>query len=140
MPAQHLHTTAQAIWADPVATTWWHRRLDQLKQGHLDNFFAALKWLARRHSTVDPDVSPKRLLQYFQDNRHRLIYRWALDNNLPIGSGAVESAARHIVQQRLKQSGMRWSDPGAQAVLNLRTLHRNGEFEQYWENYAASGL
>ncbi|MGH9915396.1 MAG: hypothetical protein ACRD63_08940, partial [Pyrinomonadaceae bacterium] len=56
-----------------------------------------------------------------------------LESKLPIGSGAVESAARHIVQQRLKQSGMRWSDAGAQSILNLRTLHRNGEFEQYWE-------
>jgi hypothetical protein len=53
-----------------------------------------------------------------------------------IGSGQVESAARHIVQQRLKQSGMRWSDAGAQAILNLRTLHRNGDFEQYWETLA----
>lgn len=138
--AEHLHATAQSVWADPIATAWWQRRLDQLKQGHIDNFFAALKLLARRHTTADPDLSPNRLLQYFQDNRHRLIYRWALDHNLPIGSGSVESAARHIVQQRLKQSGMRWSDPGAQAVLNLRTLHRNGQFEQYWENYAASGL
>lgn len=138
--AEHLHATAQAIWTDPVATSWWHRRLDQLKQGRLDNFFAALQWLDRRHTTTDPDLSPGRLLQYFQDNRQRLNYRWALDHKLPIGSGSVESAARHIVQQRLKQSGMRWSDPGAQAVLNLRTLHRNGEFEQYWENLAASGL
>jgi len=38
----------------------------------------------------------------------------------------------------LKQSGMRWSLPGAQAVLNLRTRHRNGQFEQYWENFAAA--
>jgi hypothetical protein len=52
----------------------------------------------------------------------------------------VESGARHIVQQRLKQSGMRWSDPGAQAILNLRTLHRNGDFEQYWANFAAVGF
>ncbi len=65
---------------------------------------------------------------------------WASKHHLPIGSGAVESAAGHLLQQRLKQSGMRWSDPGAQAILNLRTLHRNGEFEQYWENFAAAGF
>ena len=138
--AEHLHATAQAIWPDSIATNWWHRRLDQLKEGRLDNFFAALQWLDRRHTTTDPELSPARLLDYFQNNRQRLNYRWALDNKLPIGSGSVESAARHIVQQRLKQSGMRWSDPGAQAVLNLRTLHRNGQFEQYWENLAAVGL
>jgi hypothetical protein len=44
---------------------------------------------------------------------------------------------RHIVQQRLKQSRMRWSIQGAQALLNLRTRYRSGQFEQYWENKAA---
>lgn len=137
--AQHLYQTAQAVWPAVTAKSWWQRRLDQLQQAEIENFFAALKWLARRHQTADPDVSPERLLQYFQENRERLNYQWALRNHLPIGSGSVESAARHIVQQRLKQSGMRWSDSGAQAILNLRTLHRNGGFENYWENYAACG-
>ena len=43
-------------------------------------------------------------------------------------AGQVESAARHIVQQRLKQSGMRWSDPGAQAILNRMLLNLQGLF------------
>jgi hypothetical protein len=97
-----------------------------------------LKLTAKRHTSSDPAVSPERLLHYFEENRHRLGYAEALKRNLPVGSGGVESAGRHIVQQRLKQSGMRWSIPGAQAILNLRTRHRNGQFEQYWENYAAA--
>lgn len=40
---------------------------------------------------------------------------------LPVGSGAIESAARHLVQQRLKGPGMRWSVAGAQAILALRS-------------------
>lgn len=121
-----------------IANQWWHRRLDQLKAGELGNFFAALKLIAKQRTTSDPAVSPKRLLHYFEENRQGLGYAEALKHNLPIGSGVVESAGRHIVQQRLKQSGMRWSIPGAQAILNLRTRHRNGQFEQYWENYAAA--
>lgn len=133
--AEHLHATAEAVWPEKAtAQRWWQQRLEQLRGSQEANFFAALQWLAKRHTTNDADVSPQRLLKYFQDNRERLNYTWALRHHLPIGSGQVESAARHIVQQRLKQSGMRWSDPGAQAILNLRTLHRNGEFEQYWEN------
>ncbi len=135
--AEHLHKTAAALWSDATADSWWHRRLDQLKEGELGNFFAALKLSAKRHHTTDPDLSPDRLLTYFEDNRQRLGYVEALGRNLPIGSGIVESAGRHIVQQRLKQSGMRWSVQGAQAILNLRTRHRSGQFEQYWENLAA---
>jgi hypothetical protein len=136
--AEHLHKTAVALWPEAVANKWWQRRLGQLKTGELGNFFAALKLIAKRKTTSDPTVSPEKLLRYFEDNRQRLGYAEALKRNLPIGSGVVESAGRHIVQQRLKLSGMRWSLPGAQAVLNLRTRHRNGQFEQYWENYATA--
>ncbi len=136
--AEHLHKTAVALWPDGIADKWWHRRLDELKAGDFGRFFAALKLTAKRWTTSDPEVSPERLLNYFEENRHRLRYAEALKLNLPIGSGIVESAGRHIVQQRLKQSGMRWSIPGAQAILNLRTRHRNGQFEQYWENHAAA--
>jgi hypothetical protein len=136
--AEHLHLTAVALWSEGVANQWWRRRLAQLKDGELGNFFAALKLIAKRRTTSDPAISPERLLKYFEENRQRLGYAEALKHNLPIGSGVVESAGRHIVQQRLKQSGMRWSIPGAQAILNLRTRHRNGQFEQYWENYAAA--
>ena len=138
--AQHLFATAALLWPATTADRWWHRRLTQLQQGELPNFFGALKRLKRTHPNIVSDSSPERLLQYFCDNQQRLGYNWALKNHLPIGSGSVESAARHIVQQRLKQAGMRWSDQGAQAILNLRTLHRNGEFEQYWENFAAVGF
>lgn len=136
--AEHLHQTAAALWPKGTAQVWWQRRLDQLKAGELGNFFAALKLIARRRETSDPQLSPQRLLGYFEDNRQRLGYAEALRRNLPIGSGVVESAGRHIVQQRLKQSGMRWSLPGAQAVLNLRTRHRSGQFEQYWADVATA--
>ncbi len=134
--AEHLYQTATALWPEGMAQGWWHRRLHQLKAGELGNFFAALQLIARRHQTSDPEPSPQRLLRYFEDNRQRLGYAEALRQKLPIGSGMVESAGRHIVQQRLKQSGMRWSLPGAQAVLNLRARHRSGQFEQYWEDVA----
>ncbi len=42
------------------------------------------------------------------------------DQHLPIGSGAVEASAKHLVQHRMKQAGSRWSDLGARAILDLR--------------------
>lgn len=135
--AEHLYKTASNLWPETKALEWWHRRLDQLKEGQLNNFFASLQWLARRHSEDDSEESPTRLLSYFQSNSKRLDYRRAIADNLPIGSGPAESAISHIIQQRLKQSGMRCSDDGAQSILDMRTLHRNGDFEQYWEALAA---
>jgi len=56
---------------------WWQHRLRQLKEGKIDNFFDALNGWPRTHNTDAPDISPKRLLQYFQENRDRF--------NLPLG-------------------------------------------------------
>jgi hypothetical protein len=136
--AEHLHKTAAALWPKETADAWCRERLQQLKAGKLDNFFSELRKVTEERAPNDPAVDPKRLLNYFETNRNRLGYADALKNNRPIGSGTIESTGRHIVQLRLKQSGMRWSLPGAQAVLNLRTRHRSGQFEQYWENFAAA--
>ena len=133
--AEHLHATAKSLWTEERAGSWVHERLDQLQTGRLGSFFASLRRLPPDASAGEAEASPQRLLEYFLKNRRRLDYRSALRKNLPIGSGVVESAGRHIVQLRLKQSGMRWSPNGAQAILNLRTLHRSGDFEQYWEDH-----
>ena len=56
-----------------------------------------------------------------------------------IGSGPVEAACRQAVGQRLKGSGMRWSEPGADAVCHLRTLFRSekGQWDAYWHAQTA---
>ena len=67
----------------------------------------------RRHEVT-------KVIRYFTKNLDKMKYRSLRDRGLPIGSGMVESACKTVVQARLKQSGMRWSIPGGQAILNLR--------------------
>jgi hypothetical protein len=57
-------------------------------------------------------------------------YRAAGD---PIGSGVAEGACRHLVQDRLEQRGMRWTSSGAEALLPVRALYLNDEWEEYLE-------
>jgi len=57
---------------------------------------------------------------YFRTNAERMRYPRYREQGLLVGSGAVESAAKHLVQQRMKRAGMRWSDLGARAILHLR--------------------
>ena len=45
----------------------------------------------------------------------------------PIGSGVVEGACRHLVKDRMEQTGMRWRIEGAQAILNLRAIYVNDD-------------
>jgi hypothetical protein len=58
--------------------------------------------------------------QYFRTNQARMDYPTFRQAGLPLGSGAIEAAGRHLVQLRMKRAGARWSDAGGQAVLNVR--------------------
>ena len=61
-------------------------------------------------------------LVYFFTNKDRMRYATYKAQGYHIGSGVIESGCKTVVGQRLKQSGMRWSEPGAEAVLSLRSL------------------
>ena len=50
----------------------------------------------------------------------------------PIATGVIEGACRHLVKDRMDITGARWGLAGAEAVLKLRALRHNGDFEAYW--------
>jgi len=51
---------------------------------------------------------------------------------LPIATGVIEGACRHLVKDRMDVTGARWSLRGAEAILRLRALRTSGDFEEYW--------
>ena len=55
----------------------------------------------------------------------------------PIGSGVVEGACKHLVKDRMERTGMRWSREGAQAILELRAVDLNGDWEAFWDYHTA---
>jgi len=69
------------------------------------------------------------LLTYYENNSCRMKYKTYQEKGLLIGSGAMESAHRAVIQSRMKRSGQRWSIRGAQNVLNLRTLNKSGHWD-----------
>jgi hypothetical protein len=69
-------------------------------------------------------------IRYYQNNKNRMYYKTYKDKGYLIGSGAIESAHRNIVQQRLKLSGQRWSINGAQQVVNLRAFEKSGRWNE----------
>jgi len=56
-----------------------------------------------------------------------------LAEGLPIATGVIEGACRHLVRDRMEITGARWRLQKAEAVLRLRALRSSGDFEQYWE-------
>ena len=75
------------------------------------------------------------LIGYLQRHAHRMENPEYLARGWCIGSGAVESACKTVVGQRLKLAGMRWGEEGAHAVCHLRALYRSerGQWDAFWE-------
>jgi len=75
--------------------------------------------------------------RYLIKRRAHMMYGAALKAGLPIATGVIEGACRHLVRDRLDCCGARWSVVGAEAVLKLRALKLSGDFDDYWTHHLA---
>ncbi len=73
------------------------------------------------------------VITYYENNREHMHYDEYLAAGYPIGSGVAEGACRHLVKDRLEQTGMRWTVNGAQAMLHTRALYLNGQWDAFLE-------
>src|SRR5664279_2132104 len=69
---------------------------------------------------------------YLTNKRRYLNYPKALKQGWPIATGVIEGACRHLVKDRMDLTGARWGLDGAEAILKLRALRSNGDWDQYW--------
>jgi hypothetical protein len=68
---------------------------------------------------------------YFETHRTRMHYDHYLAAGYPIASGVIEGACRHVVKDRLERSGMHWTIAGAQAMLHLRCVAINDQWQDF---------
>jgi hypothetical protein len=117
----------------PDAETWVTERLLSLLRGKASDVAAGI----RRSATLRglspearraADVCAGYLLKY----RDHLDYHLCLAAGLPIATGVIEGACRHLIKDRMDITGARWGLDGAEAVLRLRALRSSGDFDAYW--------
>lgn len=72
-------------------------------------------------------------IRYFTRNTPFMQYAEFLAQRLPIATGVIEGACRHLIQDRLGITGARWGLAGAEAVLKLRAIHSSGDWDAYWK-------
>lgn len=118
--AAHVWTVARAIYGEgtPEAAAWAQARIADLKRHGGRPVHAALFALTAPTAAAADILRVER--GYFTTNLARMAYPDLHAHGLPIGSGAVESSAKHVVQQRMKRPGQRWSCRGGRAMLALR--------------------
>lgn len=103
---------------------WLSERASEMKRSAWKDVHAALDCVRPvAKETVESAT------RYFTNNKSRMDYACYLRKGLRIGSGLAESSCKRLVTQRLKGSGMHWSEQGAQVICSLRGLLLGGQWE-----------
>lgn len=140
-PLQRAITDFAADQPFAVAATrdvWMETQKDALKTGRLDEVLRALVPYCEPPGTSDDEAPVRVCHRYLSGRRDQLKYREALAEELPIGSGEIESAHRYVAQKRLKLPGAWWRVEHAEHMLALRINRLNGDWEGYWATVAAN--
>jgi hypothetical protein len=132
---EHLGTVATAAFghATPAAFAWVEPLKEQLLAEGVGPILTALGELAPTDPAAAEEV--RKAIGYFTGHAARMDYPTFLARHLPIGSGAVESACKTLIEEREKGAGMRWTKTDAQAVASLRALWRSGRWKGFWTTH-----
>ncbi len=125
---EHLQKVAdlRANWSAAKRKGWMARTKKLLRSGRIEEVNDAIEQLrvGRRAKAMETERN------YFARNRDRMRYHDIERRGIPIGSGAVESAVRRIVNLRLKSNATNWLEHNAEAMLQLRTLLKAGRWNE----------
>lgn len=132
--AEHLSDVAKAWYGaqSPQAAKWLENRCKDLLEGRHETVMRSIRaWKPLEELQIK---TKQQNLGYFKHNRERMRYDEYRAKEMHIGSGIAESSCKCLVQARLKQSGMRWTETGAESMLQLRRLwldEPDTDFGQY---------
>jgi len=142
---EHLWDLGEGLWGDrhtSQATRSWVRRYRRrLKEGRVDLVLLAA---GRSGQQVGEKLSAERRkvvrqnMEYFRRNASRMRYGRFRQMKLPIGTGMVEGACKHVVQSRFKRPGARWSRFGLKSMLALKLARLNDRWEALWPHLTAA--
>jgi hypothetical protein len=125
--------------ASPDAGAWVRARITALLDGGppaAAAIAAALRAAAARLGKARRTIAG-RTAGYLESKAPYLDYPRALANGWPIATGVIEGACRHLVKDRMDITGARWGTETADAILKLRALTANGDFDTYWDFHLA---
>ena len=132
---EYLWGSARSFFAegDPAAEAWVRDRAMAVLEGKARDVAAGIR---RRASTGGLRAPARKgadeCATYLSNKAGYLDYPKALSSGWPIATGVIEGAVRHVCKDRMDVTGARWSVDGAEAVLKLRALRSNGDFDAYW--------
>ena len=125
---EKLENLAKMQFKDEIPKQIWLKaQKDLLLNDKVYEVTKNIKSLRSKNTEVKNEKS--KVIRYFIENEDRMEYGTYRKKGLLIGSGPIEAAHRHVIQNRLILSGQRWSIDGAQAVSNLRCYNKSGAWD-----------
>ncbi len=123
---------------DQAAAQWVHRQATRVLQGQARQVTGAIRRQATNARLGPSQRKPAdEAAVYLTNKAPYLDYPTALTQGWPIATGIVEGACRHLIKDRMDITGARWGLAGAEAILKLRAIKANGDFEEYWRFHLA---
>jgi len=119
---------------DPHRAEWVEEQMLDILSSRSNR---VIRRLEEKAATMSPNSQAAKTLQrianYFRRNQPYMDYATYLRRGWPIGTGVIEGACRHLVKDRMELSGMRWTVAGAEAMLALRSVNENGDWDDFHE-------
>jgi len=130
----YLSAAGKAINSDEQAQeTWMNEQKNRLKTHQASAVLQELQTHIEPPAAQDGEAPVRQCHRYLNNRLDQLDYQGAIERDLPIGSGEIESAHRYIVQQRMKRPGAWWCPHNAEHMLALRLNRANRQWDSYWQ-------
>jgi hypothetical protein len=115
------------------AECWVYAQIAKILQGKAGIVAGAIRRKATYHG-LDPGqrAGVDACAAYLLNKKRYLDYPTALASGWPVATGVIEGACRHLVKDRMDLTGARWGLESAEAVLRLRAVIANNDFDAYW--------
>ena len=118
--------------------SWFETQKESLRQGESEALIDLLKENAESEEIGDEQAPIRTAHRYFSNRSEQLDYAAAIEKGLPIGSGLIEGAHRHVLQKRLKLSGAWWEKNNLKNMVALRIIRANKQWDDYWDSKKAA--
>jgi len=131
---EYLWEAANALLGetDGGRTAWVQARVLRMLSGQTQGLIDELRALAALPDLkANVPTTLAKVAGYYESNLAHMHYDQYLGAGWPVATGVIEGACRHLVKDRCELSGMRWTRPGAEALLHLRCVSENGDWETF---------
>lgn len=128
--SEYVWSAATAILGErsKVKTPWVRSVLSDLLDSKTEKVIQDLVAIVQKGDLSDAKITQvQKTITYFTNHQHNMDYKKFIQKGYPVSSALVESACGHLVKVRMEQTGMRWSDKGAQNILDMRAVKTNGD-------------